>query len=211
MSLPVPITTSLSSDEIIRGFYQGIAGNCASIAAIKAAIMAFGARPVFSRTGADGDGYVVVMRDGDDEYSFTADELEMAKRMSRFRGDHAVLLSHAHFMFAAMARRAQLENNDGSSGMSFAEAVDSLNDGEYWKEGLHWLGLERFVIEGPDTRLPSPRAAGFLADKAAGIGQSAKHTWFASMGQHDETGVPSRPRWTISGAVALDVERIAAG
>jgi hypothetical protein len=193
-------------DRLIRGFYQGAAGNCASIAIIKAALMAFGDRPILRSVHETAEGYVAVMRDSDREYRLAREEVDASRGLSRFQGEDRELLDHAIFLFTAMAKRAQMEGNDGRSGMTFAEAAGTLNDGEYWLRGPQWLGLDRFVVQGPNRRLPASSAAKrFLEQHAAGIGKDWAHTWFASYGVHDHRGTPGRPPRLISGAIAIEV------
>jgi len=53
-------------------------------------------------------------------------------------------------MYAASAKRAQMENNDGTAGRSFMAAMKSLNNGEYSREGLDRLGPEGGVTRAGD-------------------------------------------------------------
>jgi hypothetical protein len=74
-------------------------------------------------------------------------------------------------IYAAMAKRAQLEGNDGRRNMTYARACESLNDGESYKEGARWLGLERYV-----KRL-SP---GEIHKYEAVVAASARHAVFST-------------------------------
>ncbi|MEM6966783.1 MAG: hypothetical protein AAF573_18610, partial [Bacteroidota bacterium] len=87
------------------------------------------------------------MRDG---YSveITSEEYTLAARLSNFKKVDSLIFQHALLMFAAMAKRAQMEDNDGQEDMNYAEAIETLNDGENYKEGFKWLGLLDFVIYG---------------------------------------------------------------
>jgi hypothetical protein len=202
--IPERLSRERSGVELIGGFYQHGAGNCASIAVIKCAIAAFGKDPVYRHAVVDGDVVGIELRDGL-KLRVTASELELASRRSFFAGEDKELLAHAHFLFAVMAKRAQMEGNDGRQGLNFSEAIDTLNDGEFWLEAPTWLGLEPCVKLGPNRKLPAYGAAReFLSGRPYGIGKSAQHVWFASMGVHDEYGTPSDPRWSISGAMTLD-------
>lgn len=129
-------------DNIWSGFSQGPDGNCITVSAIKAAMMQFGQKPtdVFKEVRATANGYDVTMRDGF-MLSLTKDEVKQAARHAQFKGDDPAMMTDANFMYAASAKRAQMENNDGTAGRSFMAAMNSLNDGEHPREGLDRLGL----------------------------------------------------------------------
>lgn len=129
-------------DNIWSGFSQGPDGNCVTVSAIKAAMMQFGQKPtdVFQEVKQNGSGFDVTMRDGF-KLSLSQNELQQAATHARFKGDDPAMMTDANFMYAASAKRAQIENNDGSAGRSFQAAMSSLNDGEYSREGLDRLGL----------------------------------------------------------------------
>lgn len=130
-------------DNIWSGFFQGPDGNCITVSAIKAAMMQYGQKPtdVFKEVKETSRGYDVTMRDGF-KLSLSRDELKQAAKHARFVGDDPAMMTDANFMYAASAKRAQMENNDGRAGRSFMAAMSSLNDGEYAREGLDRLGLK---------------------------------------------------------------------
>lgn len=130
-------------DNIWSGFSQGPDGNCITVSAIKAAMMQYGQKPtdVFKDVKETANGYDVTMRDGF-KLSLTKDEVKQAARHAQFKGDDPAMMTDANFMYAASAKRAQMENNDGTAGRSFRAAMDSLNDGEDSREGLDRLGLK---------------------------------------------------------------------
>lgn len=137
-------------DNIWSGFSQGYEGNCTTVSSIKAAMQHFGQDPkdVFKNVELKGNTYEVEMHDGF-KLKLTKDELRMAAREARFKGDDPTLMTNANFMYAASAKRAQMEGNSGSPGendrnatRSFKDALISLNDGEHSREGLHRLGLK---------------------------------------------------------------------
>ncbi|UII69764.1 hypothetical protein LVW35_19065 [Pseudomonas sp. HN11] len=133
--------------SIWRGFRQGKNGNCVTISAIKAAMAKFGQNPksIYASVEKTAEGYKVVMRDGF-KLNLTDSELNRAIRGSNFVGiDDQGMLKDAHFMFACSAKRAQIENNDGTAKRSFEAAIRSLNDGEDERgpgEGFKRLGLK---------------------------------------------------------------------
>ena len=141
-------------ENIWNGFRQGPDGNCVTISAIKAAMAKFGQSPtdIFKSVQAKGDGYHIVMRDGY-ALDLSKDELAQARRGSKFvpMRDPG-MLKDAHFLFAVSAKRAMLENNDGTAGRSFQSAINSLNDGEDETgpgEGFKRLGLRQHMKEVP--------------------------------------------------------------
>ncbi|MBN0979177.1 hypothetical protein JTY93_19335 [Pseudomonas hygromyciniae] len=141
-------------DNIWSGFSQGSDGNCVTVSAIKAAMMHFGQKPtdIFKDVKETSTGYDVTMRDGF-KLSLSRDEVRQAATHARFNGDDPAMMTDANFLFAASAKRAQMENNDGRAGRSFMAAMSSLNDGEYAREGLDRLGLKGHYRPATDADL----------------------------------------------------------
>ena len=77
-----------------------------------------------------------------------------------------------------MAKRAKTEGNDGRppNSMSFAQAMESLNNGEPGQRPAYFLGI------GPWTQKTSPQAA---ANSNAGVVCTSQHALFASRGVTD--------------------------
>lgn len=146
--------TGKEQGNIWTGFKQGPDGNCVTVSAIKAAMMRYGKEPtdVFKEVKEAGDGYDVTMRDGY-KVHFSKEEFKLAAKEARFEGDDPSMITSANFMFAASAKRAQMENNDGTAGGSFMAAMKSLNDGEYSREGLDRLGLKGLYRPATDADL----------------------------------------------------------
>ncbi|OPA83587.1 hypothetical protein BFW87_30345 [Pseudomonas fluorescens] len=134
--------------NIWSGFSQGpTKGNCITVAAIKAAMMKFGQKPadIFNQVRVAGDGYDVEMRDGF-RLHLSKSELAQAANVSEFKGSDAAMLADAHFLYAASAKRAQWENNDGYARKSFGHALYSINDSEPDRaNGLLRLGLKAHI------------------------------------------------------------------
>ncbi|WP_455827685.1 hypothetical protein [Pseudomonas graminis] len=158
---PLPVLSSkrdgAKADDIFGGFRQGPGGNCVTVSAIKVAMAKFGQSPtdIFKEVRKERDGYQVTMRDA---YSLfvSQQELSQGARASRFVGRDKEVLKDAHFLFAVSAKRAQLENNDGTAKRSFTHALRSLNNGEdeYGPgEGLLRLGLSRHIERVPVSKL----------------------------------------------------------
>ena len=139
---PLPPGSKELADKVIEGFKQTGEGNCVSVASIKAAMVRFGATPaqVFSdvKKSADG-GASITMRDGF-KVTLTAHEIKEAAAHSGFTGKEPIL-SQANMMFAAEAKRDQLEH----PGSTFKGAVKDLDNGLSTVQGFHLLGLDASV------------------------------------------------------------------
>ncbi|WP_375154655.1 MULTISPECIES: hypothetical protein [Pseudomonas fluorescens group] len=147
--------------NIWSGFAQGPDGNCVTVSAIKSAMMKFGQKPtdVFREVRQEGDGYDVKMRDGF-QLHLSKDELKAAARYAQFRGDDPAMMTDANFMYAASAKRAQMEGNGeddnrDTAKRSFAHAMQSLNNGEMGWEALDRLGLKGLYRQSSSSELAS--------------------------------------------------------
>ena len=144
-------------DNIWSGFRQGPSGNCVTVSAIKAAMYRFGQSPtdIFRSVRKEPGGYHVVMHD-DFQLRLTDSELAQAAQGSRFIGPDKEMLKDAQFLFAVSAKRAQMEDNDGTASRSFHAALRSLNNGEAeWGpgEGFLRLGLRKHMRTVPVSAL----------------------------------------------------------
>ncbi len=168
----------MTNIELIKAFKQGGTGNCVSIAIIKAGIEIFGLNTVFQSNWV-GDICNVIMRDGY-ELEFSKEEFESCYQLSKFiELENKDVYNYAVLCFAAMVKRAQLEENDNISNLTFNEAAETLNKGEYYLEGPHWLGLRHHI-----------RSIGrkYIWQYKGVIGASRKHCFFASRGIEDNYG-----------------------
>jgi hypothetical protein len=168
----------MNNKDLIKSFKQGGTGNCVSIAIIKASIEIFGLDGVFESTWND-QNCDVIMRDGF-ELTFTIEEHEIATNASKFELlENKEVFDFANLAFTAMVKRAQMEDNDGNENMSFLEAIDSLNKGELYLEGPHWLGVRQHM-----------RSIGrrYIWQYRGVIGASSKHCFFASKRFEDNYG-----------------------
>jgi hypothetical protein len=171
-------TRPANPDAYFTGFKQGGAGNCVSVAAIKAAMTKFGPDNVFKSVSRSGNGYDITMRDGV-KVRVSDAELSTASRQSRISGRNPELVRKANLMYAVMAKRAQRDGNDGLKNMSFERACRSLNDGESYLEGPRWLGLKDHMRKiNPDH----------IDRYSAAVGASSRHAVFASGGYVDHYG-----------------------
>jgi len=142
------VPTSEKPKDIWSSFYQGANGNCATVSAIKAAMMRFGQKPkdIFRTVTERPEGFEVTMRDGF-PLTLTHEELAKARRVSQLTGADPVLLEDANFLYAVSAKRAQSENNDFRARQSFEVAMQTLNDGDFPGNALRRLGLFAYIRE----------------------------------------------------------------
>lgn len=161
-------------DNVWNGFRQGPDGNCVTISAIKASMAKFGQSPtdIFKSVQATHEGYHVVMRDGF-TLDLKKDELAKAKRGSKFVPlRDPGMLKDAHFLFAVSAKRAMLENNDGSARRSIEAAIKSLNDGEDETgpgEGFKRLGLRHHMKQVPVSAFADKSLIGMVNRSAHSV------------------------------------------
>ncbi|NWA42516.1 hypothetical protein HX871_26265 [Pseudomonas reactans] len=168
-------------DNIWSGFYQGVEGNCVTVSAIKAAMMRYGQNPlgIFKRVTESPEGFTITMRDSC-TVRLTRAELEMARAAANFHGEDKGLVDDAIFLYAASAKRAQLENHEFRAGAGFDAALKTLNDGEVPGDALRRLGLYAF------TR---PSSVQELASGVPGTLANFRHSVVVVEGAMDEYGV----------------------
>ncbi|WP_339506607.1 hypothetical protein [Pseudomonas sp. EA_15y_Pfl1_P102] len=184
--------------DIWGGFYQGVEGNCVTVSAIKAAMMKYGQNPlgIFKRVDETPDGFTVTMRDGC-TVRLTYVELEMARAAANFYGTDKGLVEDAVFLYAASAKRAQLEDHEFRAGAGFDVALKTLNDGEVPGDALRRLGLYAF------TRQSSVQE---LASGVPGTLANFGHSVVVVDGAVDEYGAKrdlNHSRWMEKGGHAL--------
>jgi len=198
----------MDKKTIIRSFYQGKdedyqgAGNCASIAVIKAAIYTFGF-DVFDYT-IENDTYFVKLKNND-KITFTKQELGYASKESSFIQGKAVdkeetqafkkIQEYAHICFTVICKMAQI-HGDFSQRFSkfiipetFEIAVETINDGAFTPEVYEFLGLEDYVT--PVIRI---RIRKRIRSKRGMVVWTGSHAMFAAGGYIDVYGKPVRFR-----------------
>lgn len=181
---PRSVTDSGIRPKNIWGdFFQVAEGNCVTVSAIKAAMVKFGSHPrgIFNQVTKTPAGYKILMKDNV-SVSLTHEELRQAGDKAGFLG-RGTVLQHAIFLYAASAKRAQLENNDGRAVRSFDAAMQTLNDGEHPGEALTRLGLKQHFRRGTVEALKNG-AIGTLAD--------ARHSVAVVDGHMDLWGIRRR-------------------
>lgn len=201
--IPASFAAPLSTQELIAGFYQGASNNCASIAAIKAALKLYGgAERVLANAVETTDGLVITLRDST-KLVLTAGELARATEASAFKGENKQLLAHAWFLYAIMANTYAARHFGSESAENTERALKVLStNGLYWSESVEYLGLtaRRHIVF--DTRIPHPS---LVRQTAAGvdacIAQNAWHAWFACEGLHDHRGVAQSAPFKLSSGI----------
>ena len=171
----------MTTSEIIKSFRQGGTGNCVSIAVIKAGIQVFGLDKVvyFEHTTNEENSFT--MRDGF-EGVLTKSEILEANSSSKFLLlENKFVFEYANLCFASMAKRALMEEHEGAS--TITQAINSLNNGEYYYLGADWLGLRHHK-----------RAMGlkYIWNNLGVVGASSKHCFFCSEGIVDDFGIHNR-------------------
>ncbi len=180
--------------NIFTGFRQGGAGNCVTVAAIKAGMTRFGTGGIFEQVVRARDGsWNILMRDGY-RLNLKQQEIDWARGLSRFHGSNKALLDRAVFYYAAATKRAMYENNDGWGRRSFSAAAQTLNNGEMTTEGLHFLGLDRYV-----QRISVAQMHRYNAVVASNTG----HAMWVSGGIVERYGRGQRGRFGINRAWAI--------
>ena len=130
---------SQSFGDLVSGWRQGAEGNCATVAAVKAAMDRYDNK-VFDDVQRTEDGYNIVMQDGY-KMKLSDAELSAAKQASNFRGADGPAKSYATFLYGAAAKRNSLDNR-----MSFGSALQDLNNGESIYSPAKLLGLQHQMV-----------------------------------------------------------------
>ncbi|MHC9544360.1 MAG: hypothetical protein AB9903_33005 [Vulcanimicrobiota bacterium] len=128
--------------DIMSGFNQGTEGNCSAVATIKAAMDKFGTGMFNGMQKTEDGGYNLQMKDGVG-INLSPQELQTAQEKEKFEGLGGQEQEFATLCYAAMAKRAMMEQNDGAT--NFSGACDSLNNGEWPKDNARFLGLQDHV------------------------------------------------------------------
>lgn len=193
---------------LIRSFYQGKdeefmgAGNCASVALIKAAIYTFGFN-VFNYT-IENEIFQAKLKNGD-KLSFTQKEFEYASKQSKFIPGKPLneqelnafkeINYYANLCFTIICKMAQ-KHGDFSQRFSkfiipenFETAVETINDGTFTPEVYEFLGLEDNVS--PVFRM---RIRKRIRSKRGLVVWTGSHAMFAAGGYLDLYGKPVRFR-----------------
>ena len=150
-------------DDLINGWYQTSEGNCVLVAGAKASMDAYGSH-AFKEVKASENGLSITMRDNF-KVKISTSELEKARDASDFAGENERLLAYATIMYAAAAKRAEMQGHEGSR--SFSQALRSLNNGEFIQDGMKFLGLSRHLVSVNPGSLNSKDAVLACSDRHA--------------------------------------------
>lgn len=134
----------------VTGFGQGKEGNCSAIAVIKASMDKMGNRAL-AGVQPRGDGFSVTMRDGV-QVNLTGQEMAQARFAANLKGPEVPAKAYAELMYAAMAKRAQMEGHEGAT--SFPQALHALANGDNPYDSARLAGLSNHV------RAVDPRTLG---------------------------------------------------
>ena len=140
----------------------------------------------------------IVMRDGF-ELTLTQKEFEQAAASSRFRTDvgRKDLLGNANQLYAAAAKRAQMEGNDGygPNKMSYDRSLRSLEDGEYTSNVMEQVG--RLGLSEAAKKVQRSEMKNYDSTLSSGAG----HAYFVSNGDRDYYGKVGPPVGLFGGAL----------
>ena len=143
--------------NLFSGAYQGQAGNCGAISACKAMIAQYGPAGVFKDVKRDSAGnYDVTLKDGNHVRVTQAQYRESAAK-AQLQGQDPKLLGFMNLMLAVNNVQAMNQRNDGISGTSFSEAINSINNGEWAKETFDRLGYKNIIERVSPSELASGR------------------------------------------------------
>jgi hypothetical protein len=141
-------STEFGPGNIWSGLYQKYNGTCVTVAAFKALFMHRGKDPqdIFENVTETADGFDVTMLDKFRCF-ISKKELQEAAEYAGFEGDDPQMLRSGIFLYAASAKRAQIEgngldDNPDDAKRSFRHAMQSLNNGEMPHEALDRLGYK---------------------------------------------------------------------
>ncbi|ELR69294.1 hypothetical protein C900_05178 [Fulvivirga imtechensis AK7] len=213
-------------DLLFTAFFQGRdeeslgAGNCASVAVIKAAMYTYGF-DVFT-LNRNSHKYDIRLQNGE-QVAFTKAELDYAKRESSFilgesksaaeQSEYKKIIEYAHLCFATICKMAQL-NGDYSSRFSkfiipdsFEMAVEIINDGTFTPNVYEFLGLEDSVTPAYRLRLTKK-----IQESYGMVLWTGSHAMFAAEGYFDLYGkkeeFKNRVMLKLPGKIATGVFQI---
>lgn len=181
---PVPgqqqIVNELTTDVMITAFHQGAAGNCASIAVIKSAMLKFGKKKTFKSCVPSANGYDIVLQN-DTPVSITKAEVASAERKAMFiQGSEPEVFEEALFNYAVLCKL----NLISLKLASVEEAADQLNGKQKlsFVDIIELLGIKDFYKKATDAEYGS-----FLASDNMVLGNKF-HAAFSGNGYYDEYG-----------------------
>jgi len=121
-------------DNLISGWRQTAEGNCASVAAIKAAMKEYGNK-VFDNVQRSEDGYSVKLKDGS-TVNLSNQEFAFARGQAKFAGNDPQALAYAELCYSVMAKKHATNHN-----VSLDRATVDMNNGFDPRTSARILGL----------------------------------------------------------------------
>lgn len=157
--------------DLIGSWRQGPDGNCATVAAIKAAMDRYD-QNVFDKVDRTDGGFNILMQDGY-KMNLTDAELQRAKEAAQFQG-RGQGKNYAEFLYAAAAKRNSLDND-----MTLTQSFHDLNNGESIYSPAKLLGLYHQMVpvnaetlDGQDSVVAGSRRHAVFVNKNAGGGHT---------------------------------------
>lgn len=121
-------------NNLFAGWRQTAEGNCASVAAIKAAMKEYGSN-VFDNVQRTDNGYAVQLKDGK-TVNLSDQEFAFARGQAKFAGNDPQALAYAEFCYSVMAK-----NHAERHRVDLGRATVDLNNGFDPRESARILGL----------------------------------------------------------------------
>ncbi|MBS2040193.1 hypothetical protein JST97_34720 [bacterium] len=187
--------------DLITGWRQTREGNCASVAAIKAAMNQYGS-DVFRDVQRTADGYQVQLKDGR-QVNLSNDEFALARGQAQFAGRDPQALAYAELCYSVLAK--QHATNHGVSLMS---SCFDLNNGFDPRDAARALGLgnQMTAFNGHDGAVWNNRHAVFKNGDYDLWGQHSGGFGGHSAFSLRPESVPRMPsaQWTVGGGEQAD-------
>lgn len=198
-------TKNMINNHLFYAFHQGmvqskseVAGNCASVALIKAAIDAFGIGNVFAVSDIAG-GKSITLKNNQ-VLTLTNAEIEMAADASAFvlgtdvdnAAEEALfrqIFDYANLCFAVIVKHVHVSGEmfsmtDIVQYQTFEDALENVNDGLYAPLCYHYLGLE--------SHIKNMGVFSSTSGLKAIVSWSAGHVVYTKDGFYDDHGVRRR-------------------
>jgi hypothetical protein len=125
--------------DLISGWRQTQEGNCASVAAIKAAMHEYGGN-VFDKVDRNDNGYQIQLKDGR-SLSLSNQEFALARGQAQFAGSDPQSLAYAELCYSVIAKQHALNNN-----VDLLKSCFDLNNGFDPRDAARALGLGNQMI-----------------------------------------------------------------
>lgn len=182
ISANISAYSQLASSRIITSFHQGAATNCASISAIKLAIVRFGINNVLKEVKTTQTGFHIILKDTSEIDLSTSEVLRMNKLNYFIAGTDKEIFEYAQFLYAVMAKRKQQIKDLSTIQRAATYRIFYHQLSMDTEENLHFLGLRDLVrtinkadVENYDQIIIT----------------NSRHSVFSSKGIYDKFGTPT--------------------